>query len=157
MFIISPQVDQESSTKNPIPRWVLPEPWSLSSGEARTRDRTCVRGPGARHGVGSVSAGRPDAKRSPGAADAGRLLTPRGGILKLLWTLCGYDLIMIWIWPGYDLIVRWLWSDCDMVVTLLLLWRTRRTNRSKPLHRSGRVRLRSVVSDGSLFRSKSKG
>ena len=28
---------------------------------------------------------------------------------------------------------------------------------SQPLHRSGRVRLRSVVSDGSLFRSKSNG
>ena len=90
-----------------------PDGFSLPSGEAWTWDSTCARGQGARLGVGSVSAGRPNANWSPGAD----VLTP--------------DILMhlepdsIWTWPGYHLVVRW-----------LLMWRTRTRRRHAALIKS---------------------
>ena len=77
-----------------------PNGFSLPSGEAWTWDSTCARGQGARLGVGSVSAGRPNANWSPGAD----VLTP--DILR------HFEPDSIWIWPGYDLDMRWLWDGC---------------------------------------------
>ena len=94
--------------------FATPDGLSLPSGEARTWDSTCARGHGARLGVGSVSAGRPNANWSPGAD----VVIPD--------ILTNLDPDSIWIWPGYDLDMTWIWSGCEMVLTLLLMWRTRR-------------------------------